>query len=252
MPPSAFYAVLVSDTPTAYETGFSALLLHLVGTLPVTFRGTTYRFPIALWIPNTYPREPPIAYVTPTQEMTILVGQHVTLEGQVYHHYLAHWAEAWDVSALLARHGSATDHYIHRDPLSPIFSIFFRIYLPKSHRSDTDNKCRDLSQKIPKYLRHYLPFHPVSDLRDQLKLCLLLQANTIVHPRPRRSQARLASIGSNNNNGAQLISVDLLHRYLHSHQKSKALVKPPYSHKGPARESFYTRITPLRAKIEVR
>ncbi|KAJ6034045.1 uncharacterized protein N7446_007658 [Penicillium canescens] len=81
-----------------YETGFSALLLHLVGTLPVTFRGTTYRFPIALWIPNTYPREPPIAYVTPTQDMAVRVGQHVTLEGQVYHHYLAHWAEAWDRS----------------------------------------------------------------------------------------------------------------------------------------------------------
>lgn len=70
-----------------------------MGTLPVTFRGTTYRFPIALWIPNTYPREPPIVYVTPTQEMAVRVGQHVTLEGQVYHHYLAHWAEAWDVSA---------------------------------------------------------------------------------------------------------------------------------------------------------
>ncbi|KXG46612.1 Steadiness box [Penicillium griseofulvum] len=83
-----------------YETGFSALLLHLVGTLPVTFRGTTYRFPIALWIPNTYPRDPPIAYVTPTQEMTVRVGQHVTLEGQVYHHYLAHWAEAWERSTI--------------------------------------------------------------------------------------------------------------------------------------------------------
>jgi ESCRT-I complex subunit TSG101 len=30
--------------------------------------------------------------------MAVRVGQHVTLEGQVYHHYLAHWAEAWDVS----------------------------------------------------------------------------------------------------------------------------------------------------------
>ncbi|CAG8895766.1 unnamed protein product [Penicillium nalgiovense] len=85
----------------SYETGFSALLLHLVGTLPVTFRGTTYRFPIALWIPNTYPHEPPIAYVTPTQDMAVRVGQHVTLEGQVYHHYLAHWAEAWDRSTIV-------------------------------------------------------------------------------------------------------------------------------------------------------
>ncbi|KAJ5561261.1 hypothetical protein N7461_000022 [Penicillium sp. DV-2018c] len=83
-----------------YETGYSALLLHLVGTLPVTFRGTTYRFPIALWIPNAYPREPPIVYVTPTQEMTVRVGQHVTLEGRVYHHYLAHWAEAWERSTI--------------------------------------------------------------------------------------------------------------------------------------------------------
>ncbi|KAJ5818056.1 hypothetical protein N7474_003647 [Penicillium riverlandense] len=84
-----------------YENGFSALLLHLVGTLPVVFRGTTYRFPIAMWIPNTYPRDPPMVYVTPTQDMAVRVGQHVTLEGRVYHHYLAHWAEAWERSTLV-------------------------------------------------------------------------------------------------------------------------------------------------------
>ncbi|GAB1206082.1 hypothetical protein APSETT445_004763 [Aspergillus pseudonomiae] len=79
-----------------YENGFSALLLQLTGTVPVTFRGTVYKFPISLWVPNTYPREPPIVYVTPTQDMAVRVGQHVTLEGRVYHHYLAHWAEAWE------------------------------------------------------------------------------------------------------------------------------------------------------------
>ncbi|KAI9036945.1 putative endosomal sorting complex protein TSG101 [Aspergillus affinis] len=80
-----------------YETGFSALLLQLSGTLPVTFRGTVYKFPVVLWVPNTYPREPPIVYVTPTKDMAVRVGQHVTLEGRVYHHYLAHWAGAWEV-----------------------------------------------------------------------------------------------------------------------------------------------------------
>ncbi|GCB19753.1 tumor susceptibility gene 101 protein [Aspergillus awamori] len=84
-----------------YENGFSALLLQLTGTLPVTFRGTVYKFPITLWIPNTYPREPPLVYVTPTQDMAVRVGQHVTLEGRVYHHYLAHWAEAWERSSLI-------------------------------------------------------------------------------------------------------------------------------------------------------
>lgn len=82
----------------AYETGFSALILVLTGTLPVSFRGTIYKFPVALWIPNTYPRDPPMVYVTPAQDMAVRIGQHVTLEGRVYHHYLAHWAEAWDVS----------------------------------------------------------------------------------------------------------------------------------------------------------
>ncbi|KAL3482200.1 UEV domain-containing protein [Aspergillus californicus] len=84
-----------------YENGFSALLLQLSGTLPVTYRGAIYKFPIALWIPNTYPREPPIAYVIPTQDMTVRVGQHVTLEGRVYHHYLAHWAGAWERSSMV-------------------------------------------------------------------------------------------------------------------------------------------------------
>ncbi|KAE8354705.1 UEV domain-containing protein [Aspergillus coremiiformis] len=84
-----------------YENGFSALLLQLTGTVPVTFRGTVYKFPISLWVPNTYPREPPIVYVTPTQDMAVRVGQHVTLEGRVYHHYLAHWAEAWERSSLV-------------------------------------------------------------------------------------------------------------------------------------------------------
>ncbi|PWY86536.1 UEV-domain-containing protein [Aspergillus sclerotioniger CBS 115572] len=83
-----------------FENGFSALLLQLTGTLPVTFRGTVYKFPITIWLPNTYPREPPLVYVTPTQDMAVRVGQHVTLEGRVYHHYLAHWAEAWERSSL--------------------------------------------------------------------------------------------------------------------------------------------------------
>ncbi|GAT27846.1 ESCRT-I component [Aspergillus luchuensis] len=103
MPPFCDLTALLLTTSfprlLAYENGFSALLLQLTGTLPVTFRGTVYKFPITLWIPNTYPREPPLVYVTPTQDMAVRVGQHVTLEGRVYHHYLAHWAEAWEVFA---------------------------------------------------------------------------------------------------------------------------------------------------------
>ncbi|KAJ9638972.1 Suppressor protein stp22 of temperature-sensitive alpha-factor receptor and arginine permease [Coniosporium tulheliwenetii] len=95
-----------------YENGSSALLLHLTGTLPVQFRGTVYRFPIALWIPHAYPHEPPMAYVTPAQDMVVRPGQnHVGGDGRVYHPYLANWGKFWDVSVILSKD--------HRDyPLS--------------------------------------------------------------------------------------------------------------------------------------
>ncbi|KAM3565681.1 hypothetical protein ARSEF4850_001281 [Beauveria asiatica] len=80
--------------------GTSALLVHLSGTLPVNFRGNTYRFPLSIWIPHRYPREPPIIYVTPTESMLIRPGQHVDQQGQVYHPYLVGWQQFWDKSTL--------------------------------------------------------------------------------------------------------------------------------------------------------
>lgn len=82
----------------ASENGTPSLLLHLVGTLPVSFRGAVYNIPIDTWIPSAYPLEAPVVYVSPTADMVVRSGQHVTLEGRVYHHYLAHWHETWDVS----------------------------------------------------------------------------------------------------------------------------------------------------------
>ncbi|KAI1770646.1 UEV-domain-containing protein [Hypoxylon cercidicola] len=84
-----------------FDNGVSALLLHLAGTVPVIFRGTTYRFPISLWIPHAYPREAPLGYVTPTETMVVRPGQHVDPQGRIYHPYLVGWTEFWDKSSLL-------------------------------------------------------------------------------------------------------------------------------------------------------
>lgn len=81
----------------AFPNGASALLLHLSGTIPVLFRGATYRFPISIWVPHAYPREPPLVYVTPTETMVVRPGQHVDPQGQVYHPYLVGWSTFWDV-----------------------------------------------------------------------------------------------------------------------------------------------------------
>ncbi|KAM0720002.1 hypothetical protein Q7P37_004137 [Cladosporium fusiforme] len=79
-----------------YESGSSALLLTVSGTLPVDFRGATYRFPIKLWVPQSYPQESPIVYVTPGRDMLVRPGQHVGVEGRVYHPYLSDWSGMWD------------------------------------------------------------------------------------------------------------------------------------------------------------
>ncbi|KAF2122938.1 UEV domain-containing protein [Lophiotrema nucula] len=83
-----------------YENGASALLLLLSGTLPVTFRGATYGFPVAIWVPHNYPRESPLVYVTPEKDMVVRSGQHVGGDGRIYHPYLAQWEQYWDKSTI--------------------------------------------------------------------------------------------------------------------------------------------------------
>ncbi|KAK4142653.1 protein ELC [Dichotomopilus funicola] len=84
-----------------FPNGSSALLVHLSGTIPVLFRGATYRFPVSIWVPHAYPREPPLVYVTPTDTMMVRPGQHVDPQGQVYHPYLVGWSTFWDKSTIL-------------------------------------------------------------------------------------------------------------------------------------------------------
>ncbi|KAJ3463847.1 hypothetical protein MRS44_008633 [Fusarium solani] len=125
------YSVLTSRKPSpdipryrrgpmctlAFSHGANALLLHLSGTLPVNFRGTTYRFPVSIWVPHAYPREPPMIYVVPTETMMIRPGQHVDPQGLVYHPYLVGWAEFWDKSNLQDFLAILTDIFAKEPPV---------------------------------------------------------------------------------------------------------------------------------------
>ena len=75
-------------------------MLTLSGTLPVTFRGTIYRFPVKIWVPEAYPREAPMGYVTPSGDMIIRAGQHVGVDGRIYHPYLRDWGRIWDRASI--------------------------------------------------------------------------------------------------------------------------------------------------------
>ncbi len=51
-----------------------------------------YNIPVRLWLPEGYPRAPPLAYVVPTPEM-IIKPQHsfVDPSGRVHSSYVRNW-----------------------------------------------------------------------------------------------------------------------------------------------------------------
>ncbi|KAG2750081.1 UEV-domain-containing protein [Suillus brevipes Sb2] len=92
-----------SDVYT-YDDGRTQLLLCLHGVLPISFRGASYNIPIAVWVTKEYPRQPPIVYVVPTQDMLVRPSKHVDVSGQCKVEYIQHWekkSEACNLSALL-------------------------------------------------------------------------------------------------------------------------------------------------------
>ena len=190
------------STLTAYETGFSTLLLLLAGTLPVSFRGTQYKFPVAIWIPTTYPREPPMVYVTPTHDMVVRVGQHVTLEGRVYHHYLAHWLEAWDVSTTgyqIWCRWNTDLQCIYRDLRFSTSCLSYETSLQPNPPSNTSS-CRyhrSLRNHICLHHRLCLHYHQDSVL-PQLKAWLLpvQQLRNLLHLLPNQGKCLLSSSSS--------------------------------------------------------
>ncbi|KAK9473244.1 UEV-domain-containing protein [Dipodascopsis tothii] len=76
-----------------HENGKSQLLLNLKGTLPVSFRSSSYNIPIDLWVPHEYPQAAPFAFVVPTQTMGLRPGNHVDTNGRCYHPFLSYWHE---------------------------------------------------------------------------------------------------------------------------------------------------------------
>lgn len=90
----------------AYDDGRTQLLLLMSGTVPINYRGATYNIPIDVWVPRLYPREPPIVYVRPTNEMLIRKGKNVDPSGRVGGEYVERWERKWEVSEQVICSGS--------------------------------------------------------------------------------------------------------------------------------------------------
>ncbi|GFZ43579.1 hypothetical protein JCM24511_01299 [Saitozyma sp. JCM 24511] len=83
-----------------FDSGLTALLLLLHGTIPITYRGATYHIPIHVWIPLEYPRNPPLAFVVPTKEMGVRKGREVEPGGRVTEEVVNEWWRTWETKTI--------------------------------------------------------------------------------------------------------------------------------------------------------
>ena len=71
-----------------------AQLLNLGGTIPIMYKEQNYNIPIKIWLPCSYPEEPPFCYVIPTREMELSVSPYVDHSGLVELACLSEWNHA--------------------------------------------------------------------------------------------------------------------------------------------------------------
>ncbi|KAG5643472.1 hypothetical protein DXG03_000860 [Asterophora parasitica] len=107
-----------SDVYT-YDDGRTQLLLCVHGLLPISFRGASYNIPIAAWVTRDYPREPPIAYVVPTNDMLVKAGKYIDVSGRCSVEFLQHWERKSEGCSLLALL-EAMQHQFSREP--PVYA----------------------------------------------------------------------------------------------------------------------------------
>ncbi|KAK6170263.1 hypothetical protein SNE40_018695 [Patella caerulea] len=77
--------------PFVFNNGQQKELLNLEGTIPVSYRGNQYNIPVCIWVLDTHPYNPPMAYVKPTNTMQIKPGKYVDNNGKVDLPFIREW-----------------------------------------------------------------------------------------------------------------------------------------------------------------
>lgn len=75
-----------------HNDGRTSNLLQADGTIPMYYQDVKYNIPITVWLLETYPRQPPLVFVTPTRDM-IIKPRHpcVDASGMVSSQYIHQW-----------------------------------------------------------------------------------------------------------------------------------------------------------------
>lgn len=84
--------IQVKTAVFTHNDGRTSNLLQADGTIPMYYQDVKYNIPITVWLLETYPRQPPLVFVTPTRDM-IIKPRHpcVDASGMVSSQYIHHW-----------------------------------------------------------------------------------------------------------------------------------------------------------------
>jgi len=66
-------------------------LITLRGTIPISFKSSTYNIPIQIYTLRTHPKQVPVVFVKPMKNMIIRESKNVDKSGLVYLRYLVDW-----------------------------------------------------------------------------------------------------------------------------------------------------------------
>ncbi|KAJ7285871.1 UEV domain-containing protein [Mycena rebaudengoi] len=72
-------------------TAVHSCLLCVHGLLPITYKNNAYNIPVAVWVTTDYPRDPPLPYVVPTNDMLVKPGKYQDVSGRSNTEYLQNW-----------------------------------------------------------------------------------------------------------------------------------------------------------------
>ncbi|OCH95529.1 UEV-domain-containing protein [Obba rivulosa] len=127
-----------------YDDGRTQLLLCLHGLLPIQFRGAAYNIPVAIWITREYPRQPPIAYVVPTNDMLVRSGKHMDVSGRCQIDYLRDWERKSEGRSLVALLEAMQDVFSREPPVyaKPKALVSPQPQPAQPHASGTDYAAR--------------------------------------------------------------------------------------------------------------
>lgn len=75
------------------ETNKQFNILCLTGTIPVSYKGSSYNIPILIQLLHSHPHQAPLVFVKPTSTMVIKPSRHVDEKGRVYLPMLTEWQQ---------------------------------------------------------------------------------------------------------------------------------------------------------------